>query len=74
MPRNIKPWTPDELSKLEALVGQGQSTKQIATELGRTRESVEGKLYRLGKNVSGQPARSRKVTKRRTSGAAFFLS
>jgi hypothetical protein len=74
MPRQSKPWSSDDLSALETMVSQGQSAQQIAAALGRTREAIEGKLYRLGRSVNGQPSATRKPRKRRTTGASFFLS
>jgi hypothetical protein len=72
--RKFKPWLAEDVAELERMASSGHSTQEIASALGRTREAVDGKLYRLGKNTSGQPSAPRKARKRRVSGASFFLS
>jgi hypothetical protein len=72
--RKFQPWSAGEVAELELMAGKGQTTQQIASALGRTREAVDGKLYRSGKRTNGQPSRPRTTQKRRTSGASFFLS
>ena len=43
-----KPWGPEEIPRLEALVGAGLSRNEIARRMGRTPGSIAGKVAELG--------------------------
>ena len=40
-------WTPDQVNKLKELYGKGSTASQIATIIGKTRNSIIGKSFRL---------------------------
>ena len=46
------PWTPDELNLMDELVKQGYGIDAIAVQLGRTCQSVRGKLGIVSKRVT----------------------
>jgi hypothetical protein len=72
--KNRVPWSGHEIETLEALAADGCDAQQIATALGRSLRSVQGKLYRLSGTTNWQPGVPSKIQKRRTGGASFFLS
>lgn len=64
-----KMWTEDDTAKLRELWTAKYSGQQIANELGKTRNAVLGKVFRLGLEERGSPqniadARSRKRAKK----------
>jgi hypothetical protein len=44
-----KPWTPAEEAELVRAFEAGATTSQLARQHGRTRQAIQGRLYRLGK-------------------------
>jgi hypothetical protein len=72
--RSGLPWSADDMAQLEWMLAQGCDTEHIATALGRTSQAVLARLWYLRRRADGQPAPPRKLNKRRTSGASFFLS
>ena len=51
-----QPWTPDEVSRLERLLAEGTSLRDIAWEMGRTRGAVTAKAYALKMPRNVDPA------------------
>lgn len=62
-------WTPGELQDLNRLVGEGFSSGQISRAIGNThtRNSVMGKIHRLGLQLARPPAVSNVPRPRRPS-------
>ena len=48
-------WTPDQVSKLKELYGKGNTAGQIATIIGKTRNSIIGKGFRLKLSTKSIP-------------------
>ena len=48
-------WTPEEVSKLKELYGKGNTAGQIAAIIGKTRNSIIGKSFRLKLSVKTIP-------------------
>ena len=44
-----KPWTPSEEAELVQAFEAGAKLSQLARKHGRTRQAIQGRLYRLGK-------------------------
>jgi hypothetical protein len=44
-----KPWTPGEEAALTRAFEEGATISQLARKHGRTRQAIQGRLYRLGK-------------------------
>ena len=53
MPLTEKPWTEDEQNRLEELHKSGMTHGQIGAQLGRTRNSVIGRVMRTGLRDKG---------------------
>jgi hypothetical protein len=68
-----KPWSTEDLARLQALAAQGDGKREIALALGRTQQAVEAKLWRLRGQPIDRPSNG-KARKRRSGGASFFLS
>lgn len=59
-------WTDEDIQRLRELAGEGLSASQIATELGRvSRNSVVGKLHRLGIVKTGAAPKPKRVYERK---------
>lgn len=59
-------WSADRVEQLKSLIGAGYSCRQIAEEIGVTRNAVIGKVNRLGlSRPRGVPASSRDATERK---------
>ncbi len=48
-------WTPDQVSKLKELYGKGNTAGQIAAIIGKTRNSIIGKGFRLKLSAKSIP-------------------
>jgi len=48
-------WTPDRLSRLLDLVARGRGPSAIAQELGVTKNTVSGKMHRMGLDGMRRP-------------------
>ena len=48
-------WTPDQVSKLKELYGKGNTAGQIAAIIGKTRNSIIGKSFRLKLSAKSSP-------------------
>ena len=48
-------WTPDQVSKLKELYGKGNTASQIAAIIGKTRNSIIGKGFRLKLSAKSIP-------------------
>lgn len=55
------PFTDDEVETLKRLLHEGKSRKQIAMEIGRSRNSVCGKIHRLGLSTPHVPKAAKPV-------------
>lgn len=63
---NSVSWSPERVEQLKSLIGAGYSCRQIAEEIGVTRNAVIGKVNRLGlSRPKGVPAASRDATERK---------
>src|SRR5262249_61243769 len=49
-----KPWTPAEEATLVRAFEAGAKISQLARQHGRTRQAIQGRLYRLGKVPQGR--------------------
>lgn len=58
-------WTPERIQTLIALWTEGLSTSEIGRRLGVTKNSVVGKVHRLGLKKRASPIRSRGLTTNR---------
>lgn len=47
-PLMFRPWTADEVARMRRLWQRGWSSARIGARLGRTRNSILGKLWRVG--------------------------
>ena len=47
-PNAYRPWTPDEDTRLLALLDQGEPLESLTERLGRGKNAVLGRLYKLG--------------------------
>ena len=47
-PNYARPWTPEEFTKLTALLGAGETIPDIAKEMGRSQEAVRNKAWKIG--------------------------
>ena len=54
-------WTPDRISTLMALWGEGIPTSEIGRRLGVTKNAVVGKVHRLGLPKRNSPIKTEKV-------------
>lgn len=61
----MNPWTEDDVEQLVRLVSDGRSARQIAAELGYSRNAVIGKCGRMGLRLAGGKARNDSKPKRR---------
>ena len=50
-------WTTERVQQLQSYVTAGLTCSQIANEIGVTRNSVIGKIHRLGLSTGGRPGR-----------------
>lgn len=50
-------WTTERVDQLQKYVTAGMTCSEIAAEIGVTRNSVIGKLHRLGLSTGGKPGR-----------------
>lgn len=53
-------WTPERVSSLMALWGEGVSTSEIGRRLGVTKNAVVGKVHRLGLPKRNSPIKAEK--------------
>jgi GcrA cell cycle regulator len=65
-------WTTERVEQLQRFVTAGLTCSQIAAEIGVTRNSVIGKIHRLGLSTGGRPGRrpGSLAQRMRTSGPA----
>jgi hypothetical protein len=68
-----RPWSAEDVAMLQNMVAEGVDRQQIATALGRSREAIQTKLWRLSE-APVKSAPNSKARKRRKGGASFFLS
>ncbi len=47
-PNAYTPWTPEEDARLLALIGQGEPLESLATQFGRGKNAILGRLFKLG--------------------------
>ena len=59
MTADPRPWTPEEIERLRVLWADGYSTSRIAQMFGRKKNSVVGKVHRLGLAPRPNPVGSR---------------
>ncbi len=55
-------WTEDKVKQLKKLWAKGKSTVEIAKELGISKNSVVGKVHRLGLNNRPSPIKKKAIT------------
>ena len=65
-------WNPGNVETLKTLLADGHSTREIASKLGITRNSVIGKARRLGLSYPHKPGRTRNIRPRKQKPLPFI--
>lgn len=66
-------WTPEKMQRARQLCDIGATASEIARDLGTTRNSVIGKLYRQGIKLQGRMKKYNLGTKRVFDNEGNFL-
>jgi hypothetical protein len=57
----MRAWTADETATLQRMLGAGATWRQVATELGRSMQSIKGKIETVYKQSAGSAGDVRRI-------------